>query len=145
MHQFQNPFSLQSQQIARLTVGCLLAQGLVVGASRDLQRQILRFPFAVPLLPHSFCRARALFWGWACGQQDQGSHGIAGTGTCRLAWPEAAGGLSLATSPGSFFLMCFGCFSCCLCSLLWPYGISGIWNLNRCLYFFQLSSLSEST
>lgn len=57
MHYFQNPCKLQSQQIVRLTVGCPLAQGLVVGASRDIQRQKFRFlpllSLAVPLLPHS--------------------------------------------------------------------------------------------
>lgn len=84
---FPKSFSLQSQQIASLTVGCLLAQGLVIGASRDLQRQKLRFPFAVPLSPFLLlCQGLCSGLGsWAAGP------GLP------WHWPEAARGPSLAT------------------------------------------------
>lgn len=57
-------------------VGSLLAQGLVVGASRDLQRQKLSFPFAVPLSPQS-CQvwARGRDWHLQAGLA-RGSRGL---------------------------------------------------------------------
>lgn len=123
MHYFQNPFNPQSQQIARLDVGCLLAQGLVVGGSRDLQRQKLRFPFAVPLSPCSLCHGRASVWAGLVGSRPRAAKAL--QGLAPAGWPghRQQGGLSLATSSDSFFLMWFRCFSCCLCSLLWPYGV----------------------
>lgn len=103
MHYFQNRFKLQSQQVARLTAGCPLAQGLVVGASRDIQRQKLKFPplpsFAVPLLPHSFCRARASVRGWACGQQDPGLLWHCRDWHLQPGLARGSRGLSLATRP----------------------------------------------
>lgn len=148
VHYFQNPFILQSQQIARLTVGCLLAQDLVVGASRDLQRQKLRFPFCCSSLTPFLLPCQGLCLGLACGQQEQGCHGIAGTGTLQAGMARGSRGAQPGLQPCQLLPDVFWML------LLLPLQPSvDIWYIRdlkseciyRCFHFFLSSSFSEST